>query len=78
MATVNHLHELMSKCQKNGQSGPFFTNDLLSISFFDQRPDTTNRIFILKVAEMLHECVQGSEGTSLYLTAVHNLTKPFF
>lgn len=68
----------MSKCQKNGQSGPFSTNGLLLISFFDQRPDITNRIFTLKVAEMLHEHVQGSEGTSLYLTGVHNLTEPFF
>lgn len=78
VATVNHLHELMSKCQKNGQSGPFSTNDLLLISFFDQRPDTTNRIYTLKVAEMLHEHAQGSQGTSLYFTAVHNLTEPFF
>ena len=70
----------MSLCPnvKKMDSGPFSTNDLLSISFFDQQPDTTKRIFMLKVAEMLHEHVQGSEGTSLYLTAVHNLTEPFF
>lgn len=78
VATVNHLQELMSICQKNGQGVPFSTNDLLLISFFDQRPDTANRIFTLKVVEMLQEYVKGSEGTCLYLTAVYYLTEPFF
>jgi len=78
VATINHLQELMSICQKKGQSVPFSTNDLLLISFFDQRPDTANRIFTPKVAEMLHEHVKGSDGTCLYLIAVYYLTEPFF
>ena len=77
VATINHLQELMSICQKKGQSVPFSTNDLLLISFFDQRPDTANRIFTPKVAEMLHEHVKGSDGTCLYLIAVYYLTEPF-
>lgn len=78
VATINHLHELMHICKEKGQSVPFSANDLLLISFFDQRPDTANRIFTLKVADMLHKYVKGSEGTCLYVTAVHFLTEPFF
>lgn len=78
VATINHLHELMHICKEKGQSVPFSANDLLLISFFDQRPDTANRIFTLKVVDMLHEYVKGSEGTCLYITAVHFLTEPFF
>ena len=62
VATISHLRELISEL----------------ISFFDQRPDTANRIFTLKVAEMLHKYVKGSEGTCLFITAVHFLTEPFF
>lgn len=78
VATINHLHELMHICKEKGQSVPFSANDLLLISFFDQRPDTANRIFTLKVVDMLHKYVKGSEGTCLYITAVHFLTEPFF
>ena len=78
VATISHLHELMRICSQIGQSLPFSANDLLLISFFDQRPDTANRIFTLKVAEMLHKYVKGSEGTCLFITAVHFLTEPFF
>lgn len=77
VATISHLRELMRVCSQIGQSLPFSANDLL-ISFFDQRPDTANRIFTLKVAEMLHKYVKGSEGTCLFITAVHFLTEPFF
>ena len=78
VATINHLHELMHICKEKGQSVPFSANDLILISFFDQRPDTANRIFTLKVVDMLHKYVKGSEGTCLYITAVHFLTEPFF
>ena len=77
VATISHLRELMRVCSQIGQSLPFSANDVL-ISFFDQRPDTANRIFTLKVAEMLHKYVKGSEGTCLFITAVHFLTEPFF
>ena len=78
IATISHLHELMHVCSQIGQSLPFSANDLLLISFFDQRPHKANRIFTLKVAEMLHKYVKGSEGTCLFITAVHFLTEPFF
>lgn len=78
VATISHLRELMRVCNQIGQSLPFSVNDLLLITFFDQRPDTANRIFTLKVAEMLHKYVKGSEGTCLFITAVHFLTEPFF
>ena len=68
VATISHLHELMRICSQIGQSLPFSANDLLLTSFFDQRPDTANRIFTLK----------GSEGTCLFITAVHFLTESFF
>ena len=78
VATISHLQELMCICKESGQNVPFSANDLLLISFFDQRPHSANQIFTLKVAEMLHAHVKGSEGTCLYLTAVYYLTEPFF
>ena len=78
VAEITHLQELMSICKHKGQSFPFSANDVLLMGFFDQRPDTTNRMFTLKVAEMPHEHAMGLEGTCLYLSAVYYLTKPFF
>lgn len=78
VATINHLHELMQICKENGQNVPFSATDLLLIGFFDQQPDTSNRIFTLQVTDMPQKYVKGSEGTCLYLTAVYYLTEPFF
>ena len=78
VATINHLHELMEICTKQGETVPFSAQDLVLINFFDQRPDTANRIFSLRVAEMLESHVKGSAATCLFITAVYHLTEPFF
>lgn len=65
VATINHLHGLMEICTKQGEAVPFSAQDLIFINFFDQRPDTANRIFSLRVAEMLESHVKGSEATCL-------------
>ncbi len=77
IATINHLCQLREVCSKIEENVPFSANDLILISFFDQRPDTANRIFTLRVAEMLERNVTGSEGTCLYIKAVYHLTQPF-
>ena len=78
IATINHLCQLREACSKRGENVPFTANDLILISFFDQRPDTANRIFTLQVADMLEKNVTGSEGTCLYIKAVYHLTQPFY
>lgn len=78
VATINHLHELMEICIEQGETVPFSAQDLILINFFDQRPDTANRIFSLRVAEMLESHVKGSEATSLYIIATYHLTQPFY
>ena len=78
VATINHLHELMEICLQQGEAIPFLAQDLVLINFFDQRPDTANRIFSLKVAEMLESHVRGSQATCLYIIAAYHLTEPFY
>ena len=78
VATINHLHELMEICIKQGETVPFSAQDLVLINFFDQRPDTANRIFSLRVAELLESYVKGSEATCLYIIAAYHLTEPFY
>ncbi len=78
VATINHLHELMEICINQGETVPFSAQDLLLINFFDQRPDTANKIFSLRIAEMLESHVKGSEATCLYIIATYHLTQPFY
>ena len=78
VASINHLHELMEICIQQGETIPFSAQDLVLINFFDQRPDTANRIFSLKVADMLESHVRGSQATCLYIIAAHHLTEPFY
>jgi len=78
IATINHLHELMEICLQQGETVPFLAQDLVLISFFDQRPDTANRIFSLRVADMLESHVRGSQATCLYIIAAYHLTAPFY
>lgn len=42
VATINHLHELIEICIKQGETAPFSAQDLILINFFDQRQDTAN------------------------------------
>ena len=78
VARINHLHELMEICIQQGETIPFSAQDLVLINFFDQRPDTANRIFSLKVADMLESHVRGSQATCLYIIAAHHLTELFY
>ena len=76
VVTINHLHELMEIRVQQGKAIPFLAQDLVLINFFDQRPYTANRIFSLKVAEMLESHVRGSQSTCLYIIAACHLTEP--
>ena len=75
VVTINHLHELMEIRVQQGEAIPFLAQDLVLINFFDQRPDTANRIFSLKVAEMLESHVRGTQSTCLYIIASHFFCK---
>ena len=76
VVTINHLPELMEICVHQGEAIPFLAQDLVLINLFDQRPDTANRIFSLKVAEMLESHVRGSQSTCLNIIAACHLTEP--
>ena len=76
VVTINHLHELMEICVQQGEAIPFLAQDPVLVNLFDPRPDTANRIFSLKVAEMLESHVRGSQSTCLYIIAACHLTEP--
>ena len=61
----------MEICVQPGEAIPFLAKHLVLINFFDERPNTANRIFSLKVAEMLESHVRGTQSTCLYIIPSH-------
>ena len=77
VATIRHLQDLKHKCQELGLDCGFNASDLLLVYFFDQNSDACERLFTVRIADLLDEHVPGSNGTSLYVRAVYHLIQPF-
>lgn len=77
IATIRHLQDLKHRCQELGLDCGFNASDLLLIYFFDQNSDACERLFTVRIADLLDEHVPGSSGTSLYVRAVYHLIQPF-
>jgi len=77
IATIDHLKALREKCKEEGVTCGFTVHDLMLASFFDQNPDASDRLFTIQTADLLDKYVLSSQGTSLYIRAVHFLTEPF-
>ena len=77
IVTIDHLKALREKCKEEGVSCGFTVHDLLLAAFFDQNPDASDRPFTIRTADLLDKYVSASQGTSLYMRAVHFLTEPF-
>ena len=75
--TVHHLRELKHVCEKCGITCGLSSVDLELGKFFDQNSDAADRMFTLRTANLLDEYVSGSQGTSLFITAVYALIEPF-
>ena len=77
LATIKHLEDLKHRCQDLGLDCGFSATDLLLIYFCDQNSDVCQRIFSLRIADLLDKYIPGSRGTSLYIRAVYHLIQPF-
>lgn len=77
IATIRHLQDLKHRCQELGLDCGFNASDLLLVYFFDQNSDACERLFTVRIADLLDEHVPGSSGTSLYVRAVYHLIQPF-
>jgi len=77
IATIRHLQDLKHKCQELGLDCGFNTSDLLLVYFFDQNSDACERLFTIRIVDLLDEHVPGSDGTSLYIRVVYYLIQPF-
>ena len=77
LATIEHLKNLKHRCQELGLDCGFSSADLLLIYFCDQNSDACERLFTPRIADLLEKYVPGSQGTVLYIRAVHSLLQPF-
>jgi hypothetical protein len=77
LATIEHLKDLKHRCQVLGLDCGFSATDLLLIYFCDQNSDACEKLFTLRVADLLDEHVPGSHATSLYIRAVYHLIQPY-
>ena len=77
LATIKHLQDLKHRCQDLGLDCGFSATDLLLIYFCDQNSNACQRIFTIRIADLLDKHVPGSRGTSLYIRAVYHLIEPF-
>ena len=75
--SIQHLKHLKDICEKRGVVCGFSSLDLELGKFFDQNSDAADRMFTLRIADLLDEHVPGSQGTSLYIRAVVSLIEPF-
>ena len=75
--SIPHLKQLKDICEKRGISCGFSSLDLELGKFFDQNSDAADRMFTLRIVDLLDQHVPGSHGTSLYIRAVYALIEPF-
>ena len=75
--SIQHLKHLKDICENRGVVCGFSSLDLELGKFFDQNSDAADRMFTLRIADLLDEHVPGSQGTSLYIRAVVSLIEPF-
>ena len=71
VARIRHLQDLKHKCQELGLDCRFNASDLLVFLH------ACERLFTVRIADLLDEHVPGSNGTSLYVRAVYHLIQPF-
>ena len=75
--TIQHLKQLKDVCEKKGIVCGFSSLDLELGKFFDQNSDAADRMFTLRIANLLDQHVPGSQGTSLFIRAVYCIIEPF-
>ena len=75
--TIQHLKQLKDVCEKKGIVCGFSSLDLELGKFFDQNSDAADRMFTLRIADLLDQYVPGSQGTSLFIRAVYCIIEPF-
>ena len=77
LATIKHLKNVKHHCQELGLDCGLSSADLLLVYFCDQNSDACGRLFTPRIADLLEKYVPGSQGTVLYIRAVHSLLQPF-
>lgn len=77
LASIQPLMDLKRQCALRDIECNLHDSDLILLKFMDQNQDACERIFQLKIADLLDKHVVGSGPTSLFIRAVTALMEPF-
>ena len=74
--TIDHLTQLRRICNEHDVATNLSELDLIQLKYCDQNSDAAYKVFSIEIARLLDTYVEGSIGTSLFITAIRCIMEP--